>query len=603
MAEELLSRKDVKKELTWDLTLIYKDEAALMADADRLEKLTGEIESLYKGKLGSAETVNRCLDEYREAVGIITLIGNYCELATSVDYYDTHNMELAGKMNRKLSECMSRLSFIDSELAVQDNAVIEEAVNSSEANANYLKDVLRGKPYLLNPETERVLTALSQTTGAPYEIYNTVKLADMKFPDFEVDGRKYPLGYSLFEDDYEYDERTDVRRTAFEAFSSKLCEYENVTAAAYNAAVQYEKTMADLRGFDNVFASLLFGQKVDESMYNRQIDLIMEKLAPHMRKYAKLIGRVHGLDKVTYADLKLPVDTEYSPKLTIEESKDYVTKGLSILGDDYVKMVETAYKERWFDFAQNKGKSTGGFCASPYGKNSFILLSWNGRMSDVFTIAHELGHAGHFKACNSAQSIFDTNVSTYFVESPSTMNELLLGHYLLKTSDDKRFRRWVLANMVGNTYYHNFVTHLLEAAYQREVYRKVQAGESVQAETLSGIMKNVLEKFWGDAVELTDGAELTWMRQPHYYMGLYSYTYSAGLTIATQVCKRIEKEGQPAVDDWKKVLAAGSTKPPVELAAMAGIDISTDEPLLDTIETIGDMIDEICRLTDELNAE
>lgn len=603
MAEELLSRKDVKKELTWDLTLIYKDEAALMADADRLEKLTGEIESLYKGKLGSAETVNKCLDEYREAVGIITLIGNYCELATSVDYYDTHNMELAGKMNRKLSECMSRLSFIDSELAVQDNAVIEEAVNSSEANANYLKDVLRGKPYLLNPETERVLTALSQTTGAPYEIYNTVKLADMKFPDFEVDGRKYPLGYSLFEDDYEYDERTDVRRTAFEAFSSKLCEYENVTATAYNAAVQYEKTMADLRGFDNVFASLLFGQKVDESMYNRQIDLIMEKLAPHMRKYAKLIGRVHGLDKVTYADLKLPVDTEYSPKLTIEESKDYVTKGLSILGDDYVKMVETAYKERWFDFAQNKGKSTGGFCASPYGKNSFILLSWNGRMSDVFTIAHELGHAGHFKACNSAQSIFDTNVSTYFVESPSTMNELLLGHYLLKTSDDKRFRRWVLANMVGNTYYHNFVTHLLEAAYQREVYRKVQAGESVQAETLSGIMKNMLEKFWGDAVELTDGAELTWMRQPHYYMGLYSYTYSAGLTIATQVCKRIEKEGQPAVDDWKKVLAAGSTKPPVELAAMAGIDISTDEPLLDTIETIGDMIDEICRLTDELNAE
>ena len=601
MAEELLSRKDVKKELTWDLTLIYKDEAALMSDADRLEKLTGEIERLYKGKLGSTETVNKCLDEYREAVGIITLIGNYCELATSVDYYDTHNMELAGKMNRKLSECMSRLSFIDSELAVQDNAVIEEAVNLSEANANYLKDVLRGKPYLLNPETERVLTALSQTTGAPYEIYNTVKLADMKFPDFEVDGRKYPLGYSLFEDDYEYDERTDVRRTAFEAFSSKLREYENVTAAAYNAAVQYEKTMADLRGFDNVFASLLFGQKVDESMYNRQIDLIMEKLAPHMRKYAKLIGRVHGLDKVTYADLKLPVDTEYSPKLTIEESKDYVTKGLSILGDDYVKMVETAYKERWFDFAQNKGKSTGGFCASPYGKNSFILLSWNGRMSDVFTIAHELGHAGHFKACNSAQSIFDTNVSTYFVESPSTMNELLLGHYLLKTSDDKRFRRWVLANMVGNTYYHNFVTHLLEAAYQREVYRKVQAGESVQAETLSGIMKNVLEKFWGDAVELTDGAELTWMRQPHYYMGLYSYTYSAGLTIATQVCKRIEKEGQPAVDDWKKVLAAGSTKTPVELAAMAGIDISTDAPLLDTIETIGAMIDEICQLTDELD--
>ena len=600
MAEELLFRKDVKKELTWDLSLIYKDEEALLADADRMEKLTAQAEEEHKGSLDSADRINACLDMYREIEGIITLIGNYCELATSVDYYDTHNMELAGKLYRRISECTSRLSFIDSELAVQPDSVIQMAAKASKENAGYLKKMLRRKPYLLSPETEKVLAALSQTTGAPYEIYNAAKLADMRFPDFEVAGKKYPLGYSLFEDDYEYDERTDVRRAAFEAFSAKLHDYENVTAVAYNTAVQHEKKMADLRGFDNVFDKLLFNQRVDISLYNRQIDIIMEKLAPHMRKYAKLLGRVHKLDRVTYADLKLPVDATYSPKLTIEESRDYVTKGLSILGEDYVKMVETAYEQRWFDFAQNQGKSTGGFCASPYGKNSFILLSWNGRMSDVFTIAHELGHAGHFKACNAAQSIFDTDVSKYFVECPSTMNELLLGHYLLKTSDDKRFRRWVLANMVGNTYYHNFVTHLLEAAYQREVYRKVQNGGSVQAETLSTIMKDVLSKFWGDAVELTDGAELTWMRQPHYYMGLYSYTYSAGLTIATQVCKRIENEGQAAVDDWKNVLKAGGTKTPVELAAMAGIDITTDAPLLDTIETIGAMIDEICELTDEL---
>ena len=154
--------------------------------------------------------------------------------------------------------------------------------------------------------------------------------------------------------------------------------------------------------------------------------------------------------------------------------------------------------------------------------------------------------------------------------------------------------------MIGKTYYHNFVTHLLEAAYQREVYRIVDAGGSVQAETLNRIMKETLEKFWGDTVELTEGAELTWMRQPHYYMGLYSYTYSAGLSIGTQVCRRIEEEGQKAVEDWKQVLRAGSTATPVELAKMAGVDISTDAPLLDTIETIGGMIDEVCRLTEEL---
>ncbi|MGN1188728.1 MAG: oligoendopeptidase F [Lachnospiraceae bacterium] len=600
MADELLSRKDIPVELTWDLSLIYKTEDDMLADAAKMEKITEQIANTFKGRLDSPERINECLDMYRQVIEIAVLIGNYCDLAVSVDYYDTYNMERNGKINRRISECMSRLSFIESEIVMQEDKVIDEAVKGSTANANYLRNILRGKKYLLHPEVERVLAAMNQTINAPYDIYETAKLADMKFPDFTVDGKSYPLGYSLFEDDYEYDNRTDVRRAAFDVFSTKIREYENVTAAAYNAHVQQEKTMSKLRGFDNVFDSLLFNQHVDRPLYDRQIDLIMEKLAPHMRKYAELLCKVHKLDKMTYADLKLPVDPDYTPKVTIEDSKKYIEEGLAILGEDYVKMVQTAYKERWVDFAQNKGKSTGGFCASPYGRGSFILLSWNGRMSDVFTLAHELGHAGHFKAANAAQSVFDVDVSSYFVECPSTMNELLMGHYMLKTSDDKRFRRWVLANIVGNTYYHNFVTHLLEAAYQREVYKLVDEGGSVQAETLSGIMRDVLTQFWGDAVELTEGAELTWMRQPHYYMGLYSYTYSAGLTIATQVCKRIEKEGQPAVDDWKRVLAAGGSKTPVELAAMAGIDITTDAPLLDTIETIGNMIDEICELTEEL---
>ena len=603
MAKELLARKDVPVEQTWDLSLIYPNEEAMYADAEKMKELSRHIAETYKGHLDTPENIVNCLKDYEELQKIEILVLHYTDLAASVDYYDNYIQERNGKMGRLLSEISSELSFIESEITQQDEAVLEAAVEKAEGSKLYLKDILRGKPYQLHPEAERVLAAVSQTTGAPYEIYNVTKLADMKFDNFTVDGESYPLGYSLFEDDYEYDGRTSVRRAAFEAFSTKLRQYENVTAAAYNTQVQFEKTMASLRGFSNVFDYLLFEQKVERELYDRQINLITEKLAPHMRKYAGVIKKLYHLDKMTFADLKLPIDGEFTPKVTIEESKEYIKKGLSIMGEDYGNMIETAYKERWVDFAQNKGKSTGGFCASPYGKGSFILLSWNERMSDVFTLAHELGHAGHFKACNSAQSIFDTNVSTYFVEAPSTMNELLLGHYLLKTSDDKRFRRWVLGAMIGNTYYHNFVTHLMEAAYQREVYQIVDAGGSVQAETLSGIMKETLQKFWGDAVELTEGAELTWMRQPHYYMGLYSYTYSAGLTIATEMCKRIEKEGQTAVEDWKKVLAAGSTKTPVELAALAGIDITTDEPLLDTIETIGSMIDEICELTEELMSE
>jgi oligoendopeptidase F len=304
---------------------------------------------------------------------------------------------------------------------------------------------------------------------------------------------------------------------------------------------------------------------------------------------------------MTFADLKIAVDPEYDPKVTIEESHKYIRDGLSILGEDYVEMVDRAYRERWVDFAKNIGKSTGGFCSGIYRQNSYILLNWNDRMSDVFTLAHELGHAGQSMYGDAAQSVYDTDSSMYLIEAPSTMNELIMVNHLVNSSEDKRFRRWVLSNHISNTYYHNFVTHLREAWYQREVYKIIEEGGSVNADILSDIFRRNLELFWGDAVEIPEGAELTWMRQPHYYMGLYSYTYSAGLTVATQAMLRIRNEGQKAVDDWKRFLSAGATKDPVGLAAIAGVDITTDGPLNATIDYIGSVIDEICRLTEELD--
>lgn len=594
---ELVMRKDIPEELTWDLTAIYQTEEDMYQDAKKLQTLCDSITENYKGKLDTPEKINSCLDDFREVQRLLMMTGYYCDLAVAVDYYDAHNQERNEEILRLASQVTSALSFIECEIMEQEDAILQQAIAASSDNQYFLEELLRKKPHQLHPEAERVLASLSQTISSPYQIYNMIKMADMKFPSFMAEGKEYPLGYSLFEDNYAYEKNTCIRRGAFDTFSKKISEYENVTAAAYNTQVQTEKTLASLRGFPSVLDSLLFPQKVSQDLYHRQIDTIMESLAPHMRRYARLLKKIHKLDEMTFADLKIGVDPEYDPKVTIGESKTYIEQGLSILGEDYVEMIKDAYRCRFIDFAQNAGKSTGGFCASLYGKNSFILLSWNNRMADVFTLAHELGHAGHFKACHSSQSIFASDVSTYFVEAPSTMNELLMAHYLLRTSEDPRFRRWVLSCIIGNTYYHNFVTHLLEAAYQREVYRIVDKGGSVNAQSLNRLMKETLQKFWGDEVIISDAAAHTWMRQPHYYMGLYSYTYSAGLTIATQACKRIEQEGQPAVNDWKKVLAAGNTLDPIGLAGLAGIDITTDAPLLDTIAYIGDIIDEIERLT------
>lgn len=598
---KLNARKDVPVRETWDLSLIFAAEADFEAAVENAKALADTLEKTYKNALTTPESIAECLALYEELEILLYQTTSYTSLAVSVDYTDTEAQKKDAKMTALAAEIGSRLSFIESEIADAPEELIRAAMDKTGRAKHYLAEILREKPHRLSAETEKVLAALRPVFNAPYDIYHMTKLADMKFGSFTVNGREYPLGYSLFEDEYEYEADTDVRRAAFRAFSDKLREYENTTAATYNTYLTQQRIMAHQRGFADMFEADLFTDHVTREMYDRQIDLITEKLAPAMRKYARLIGKMNKLDRVTFADLKLPLDAEFDPRVTIEESREYVRSALSVLGQDYADMVDEAYDKRWIDFARNIGKETGGFCSSPYGCNSYILLSWNNRMADVFTIAHELGHAGHFRLCNGAQSLFDTNVSGYLVEAPSTMNELLLAQDLLRKNTDKRFRRWVLSSLIGHTYYHNFVTHLREAWYQREAMNIIEQGGAVNAETLSGIFRKNLETFWGDAVELTEGCELTWMRQPHYYMGLYSYTYSAGLTLATQAALNIAAEGESAVARWRAMLEAGSTRDPLGLAAIAGIDLSTPDALEHTIAYISGIIDEIAALTEEID--
>ena len=598
---KLNARKDVPVNETWDLSLIFAAEADFEAAVEKAKTLAGTLEKTYKNALTTPESIAECLALYEELEILLYQTTSYTSLAVSVDYTDTEAQKKDAKMTALAAEIGSRLSFIESEIADAPEELIRAAMDKTVRAKHYLAEILREKPHRLSAETEKVLAALRPVFNAPYDIYHMTKLADMKFDSFTVNGREYPLGYSLFEDEYEYEADTDVRRAAFRAFSDKLREYENTTAATYNTYLTQQRIMAKQRGFADMFEADLFTDHVTREMYDRQIDLITEKLAPAMRKYARLVGKMNKLDRVTFADLKLPLDAEFDPRVTIGESREYVRSALSVLGQDYADMVDEAYDKRWIDFARNVGKETGGFCSSPYGCNSYILLSWNNRMADVFTIAHELGHAGHFRLCNGAQSLFDTNVSGYLIEAPSTMNELLLAQDLLRKNTDKRFRRWVLSSLIGHTYYHNFVTHLREAWYQREAMNIIEQGGAVNAETLSGIFRKNLETFWGDAVELTEGCELTWMRQPHYYMGLYSYTYSAGLTLATQAALNIAAEGESAVARWRAMLEAGSTRDPLGLAAIAGIDLSTPDALEHTIAYISGIIDEIAALTEEID--
>ncbi len=597
MSKKLQKRDEVKEEYTWDLTAIYETEGTYEKEVTELQAYVSEFIEKYEGHLDDSEMIVSALEGMETIITKMARTSQYANLPTTVDVTDNEAKQVARKNNQALAELSSKLSFFSVELTVVSDDVLEQVARLEPRLEAAVRQIKNNKKVSLSKEAEEVVSLLSPTLNASVDTYETMKLADMDFPSFEVNGQTYPLSYQLYEDHYAFHPDTEVRRRAFDEFSKVLEEYQHSNASLYYTEVQKDKTIANLRGFDSVFDHLLYSQEVERELYDRQIDMIMADMAPVMQKYITHIREEQGLDKMTYADLKIELDPEYSVEVSIEKSKDYIEEATEILGKDYQEMVLRAYPERWIDFVRNQGKQTGGFCSTAYDVHPYILMTWNNQLSDVYTLIHELGHAGQGILSSAKQSPLSADPSMYVIEAPSTFNELLLTDYLQRESQNSRAERYAWSSMIANTYFHNFITHLHEAAYQREVYRLIDAGKSFGADELSAIKRGVLEEFWGDAVEINPGAELTWMRQPHYYMGLYSYTYSAGLTIATQAFLNIKSGGESAVEKWLEFLTLGDSLPPVESAAVAGVDITTEKALRDTIEFLDQTVDRIIELS------
>ena len=598
--QSLPNRKDMPQHLTWDMTALYATPEDFYADLDKAGKLADELTSESMLNLTDGHSIIRLLQTYEAYLTILSKAGTYAGAQSAVDMSDSELQIRARDFDSKVAKLNSQTAIVEQTLKQADELLIKQAMADNDKYRPFLSDLLAQKPYTLSLELETALISLSPVLDLPYQNYEQCKLADMSFDDFEAKGQTYPLSFSTFENEYETAVDTEFRRNAFKAFSKRLRESQHTIASNYLTQVKKEKIMADMRGYDSVFDYLLHDQKVSREVYDEHIDIIMQHLAPPMRRYAKLLQQANGIDKMTFADLKVPLDANFVTQVSIEEAKQYCLDALSLLGTDYTDMVKRSFDERWYDFAQNKGKSTGGFCASPYGEHSYVLMSWTQNLGDVFTLIHEIGHAGHFYNAGQYQNYLSYEPSLYFIEAPSTCNELLLGYHLLQqNTDDKAFQRYVVSSLLSNTYYHNFVTHYLEAHFQREVYRAVDAGKNLSTDDLHKLMQSTLQQFWGEEVEIDEDAALTWMRQPHYYLGLYSYTYSAGLSIATQLFKKLRK-GEDVIEDWLEVLRAGGTKTPAELAQMIGVDITDNATLIDSIGFIEELIEQAVQLTEQL---
>jgi oligoendopeptidase F len=594
--QDRLKRSEVPLEATWNLKDLFETKEAWEAEVQSIQASVSTV-TQYKGQIAeSASNLLGCLKAEEALHERLMKAYTYASLHMSGDATDTANQQLMGRMSGVYAEILSALSFLESEISdLSEDRMMEYFELESELKEFQIviKDLIDSKPHKLSAETEQVLASLGELMSSPYKIYQRSKLSDMTFaPVEDENGTKWPVSFALYENKFEQLPDTHLRRAAYKSFVSTLQNYQQTIAETYATEVKKQVVMSRARKYDSVTDMLLESHKITHEMYHNILDIIQSELSPHMRRLARLKKRVLGLDRMLFCDLKVPLDPEFSPSISYEEAGKLVLDSLQVLGPEYCEIMQSALNERWIDYADNVGKSTGAFCTSPFGVHSYILISWADNMRGAFTLAHELGHAGHFMLAGRYQRLANVRPSRYFIEAPSTMNEMLLAEHILKQSSDVRMKRWVILQLL-NTYYHNFVTHLLEGELQRRVYDAAMANQTITADFLSSTKGAILEAFWGDDVEIDAGARLTWMRQPHYYMGLYPYTYSAGLTASTAVSRLIFEEGEPAVERWLQVLKAGGSMTSLELMKLAGVDMSDPKPIQDAVKYVGSLIDEL----------
>lgn len=589
-----LTRSEVPAEMTWNLSDIFPSFEAWEAEMEAVRGLVGTV-TKYKGRLHEGSKVLlECLEAQEVLQKRLAKVTAYASLNNSVDGTSPTNQAMAGRAATLSTSIQAQTSFIQSEALNLPEGTLDRYLKEEPGLEPFrltIEKMIEQKPHRLHPETEMALASLGEVLNAPSMVYGRSRTADMKFePVRDSSGNMLPMSFGR----YETDADIVLRRNAYAEFTRVLKAYQNTYGATWGTEVKKNVVMAKLRGYPSAIHMLLDRQEVTIDIYNNLHDIILTELAPHMRRYAQLRKKVLGLDKMLYCDIEAPLDPEYEVPTTWEEASEIILNGLKVLGPEYTEIMAAGLKNRWVDRADNVGKQTGAFCSSVYGVHPYISMTWTNSLRNALTLAHELGHAGHGVLSQRYQRLANTRPTMFFIEAPSTCNETLVGDYILSQSSDVRKRRWLIMQFL-KTYHHNFVRHLIEGELQRRTYALAEKGQPITAAVLNRVQGEILEEFWGGEVEIDDGARLVWMRQSHYYRGLYPYSYSAGLTIGTAVAKAVREEGAPAAERWVEVLKAGGTKRPLELAKMAGVDMTKADPIREAVAYVGSLVDEVVK--------
>ena len=592
-------RKDVNFADTWALTDLYGSDAEWHEDfqwnQDYLKFVKG-----YQGRLGeSAQLLYNWLQLGDEMSLIFEHLAVYAFRRADEDTRATKPQEMCAQLTNFMTQLNTATAFETNEiLAIPDEKLEQfyKEVPALEGYRRHLDEIRRRRAHILSPAEERLLAMAGELSENPDNIFSMLNDADLTFPDaIDAQGEAHHVTHGSYIPMMYGSDRT-LRKSAFESLYGVYESHKNTLAATLAAQAKQLWFFAQARNYPSALAAALDRTEVPESVYHSLIDAVRENL-PKLHRYTSLRKKLLGVEELHFYDLYANMVGDVEMKFTFQEAKELVLKALAPLSENYLNGLRAGFEGRWIDVYENVGKRSGAY-SSGARPHPFVLLNFQGTLNDVFTLAHEMGHAMHSEMSYVNQPVVYSDYVIFVAEVASTCNEALLMEYLLNNTTDKREKAYLI-----NYFLEQFRTTLYRqtmfAEFELKINELAQQGLGITADRCCEIYRKLNEDYFGKDIVVDDQIALEWARIPHFYYNYYVYQYATGYAAAIAISRRILKEGQPAVDDYFKFLSGGCSMPPIDLLKLAGVDLSTPAPIHQALELFDQLIDQLDALLAE----
>ena len=598
MAENTIpKRSQVPEEFTWNLKDMFESDEAWLAENEALKEMPARL-TAFQGKLGeSAETLLAFFKLDDEIELRLSPLYGYASCKNDQDQGNSTYQDLRGKAMSTLVAISSAAAFATPEIM----AIPEDTLNlffvaqpELETYRRSLYRIRRRAEHILSPAEETLLAAAGEMAQSPDDIGSVFRNADLKFPDVEdKDGEKHQLTGGSFVPLLESSDRV-LRKNAFDGYYDRLGEFKNTIAATLDAEFKQRRFFAAARKYPNTLAAALDVTEVPQEVYLNLIEAVHANL-DKMYRYVSLRKKMLGVDELHMYDVYTPIVADAAEKISYEQAKETVLEALQVLGDDYVALLKEGFNNRWIDVYENEGKRGGAYSSGNSRPHPYVLLNHKDTLDSMFTLAHEMGHALHSYHSTKYQPVSTSEYVIFVAEVASTCNEVLLMRYLLSKTTDKKQRAYLINHFL-DSFKGTVYRQTMFAEFELEIGRMSERGEALTADALSAKYHELNKLYFGPDMVSDDGIALEWARIPHFFYNYYVFQYATGFSAAVAIANRILSEGESAVSDYKKFLSSGGSSDPISLLKIAGVDMSTPDPVNSALQLFGELVDEMEKL-------